>query len=161
MSAPARRLSALGLLLPYLRPHWRRALAAGALMLATAGLVLLLGQGLRRIIDEGLAAGSEVGLNAAAGFMAAAVLALGAASAFRFYLITWLGERVAADLRAALFGRVLGLSRADVETAPPGDLLSRMTNDVGLLQSLVGSSVSMGLRAAVTVVGALVLLVLT
>jgi ATP-binding cassette subfamily B protein len=154
-------LTALGLLLPYLRPHWRRILAAGLLMLTTAGLVLLLGQGLRRIIDDGLAAGSEVGLNAAAGFMATAILALGAASALRFYLVTWLGERLAADLRAAVFGRVLGLSRADVETAAPGDLLSRMTNDVGLLQSLVGSSVSMGLRAFVTVLGALVLLVLT
>ena len=156
-----RKLTSLTLLGPYLRPHLGRVMAAAAALLTAAGLVLLLGQGLARLIDQGLAAGSGPGLNAAAGFMAGVIALLAFATATRFYLVTWLGERVAADLRAAVYARVLGLSRADVETAAPGDLLSRMTNDVALLQSLVGSAISMGLRAVLTASGALVLLVLT
>ncbi|WP_051212564.1 ABC transporter transmembrane domain-containing protein [Rubritepida flocculans] len=156
-----RSLTPLALLGPYLRPHLGRLLAALAALLLAAGLVLLLGQGVARLIDEGLSAGSAPGLNNAAAFMAGVIALLALATALRFYLVTWLGERVAADLRAALYARVLDLSRADVETAAPGDLLSRMTNDVALLQALVGSAVSMGLRAALTAAGALVLLVLT
>jgi ATP-binding cassette subfamily B protein len=156
-----RKLTSLTLLGPYLRPHLGRVLAAAAALLTAAGLVLLLGQGLARLIDQGLAAGSGPGLNQAAGFMAGVIALLAFATATRFYLVTWLGERVAADLRAAVYARVLSLSRADVETAAPGDLLSRMTNDVALLQSLVGSAISMGLRAVLTASGALVLLVLT
>ena len=161
MNATPRRLGALAMLLPFLRPHWPRALAAMGALLLAAGLVLLIGQGLRRLIDEGFASQDATSLNAAALFMFTVVAALGFATALRFYLVSWLGERVAADLRAAVFGHVLRLSPASVETARTGDILSRMTADIALLQALIGSAISMGLRTMLTATGALVLLILS
>jgi hypothetical protein len=93
--------------------------------------------------------------------MFAVVAALAFATATRFFLVSWLGERVAGDLRRAVFDHVLTLSPAYFETMRTGDILSRMTADIGLLQSLIGSAISMGLRTAITATGALALLVLT
>ena len=155
------KLSALRLLLPYLRPYRLRAgLAAVALALA-AGLVLLLGQGVRRLIDFGFSTGSAAHLNEAALAMAGVILALGLSTGARFYQISWLGERVAADLRAALFAQVLRLSPAFFETMRTGDVLTRLTNDTSQLQNLVGSAVSQWLRSALMALGALVMLVVT
>ncbi|MBX9752837.1 MAG: ATP-binding cassette domain-containing protein [Roseococcus sp.] len=164
MSEPAarsRNIASLRLLLPYLRPYaWRTAGAAAALLTA-AGLVLLLGQGLQRLIDQGFGDRSPGSLNNAALFMFAVVAALGVATATRFYLVSWLGERVAADLRRAVFDHVITLSPTYFETARTGDILSRMTADIALLQSLIGSAISMGLRTALTATGALGLLIAT
>ena len=157
----SRNIASLRLLFPYLRPYaWRTAGAAAALLLAAA-LVLLLGQGLQRLIDQGFADRSPGSLNSAALFMFAVVAALGVATATRFYLVSWLGERVAADLRRAVFDHVISLSPEYFETARTGDILSRMTADIALLQSLIGSAISMGLRAALTSMGALALLIAT
>jgi ATP-binding cassette subfamily B protein len=152
---------ALRLLLPHLRPYLPRAIGAGAALLAAALLTLGLGQGLKRLIDTGLGPGSEAGLNTAAALMAAIVAALGVATALRYYLVSWLGERVAADIRRRVYDHVLGLSPSFFETARTGDILSRMTADVALLQALVGSAISMGLRNAVTGTGALVMMAAT
>lgn len=161
-SAPrSRNIASLALLLPYLKPYaWRTAGAAAAL-LAAASLVLLLGQGLQRLIDQGFGDRSPGSLNNAALFMFAVVAALGVATATRFYLVSWLGERVAADLRRAVFDHVITLSPTYFETARTGDILSRMTADIALLQSLIGSAISMGLRTALTATGALGLLIAT
>jgi len=161
MAPTTKNLGALRVLLPFLRPHLGRALGAAAALLMAAGLVLLIGQGLRRLIDEGFAGQDPSSLNAAALFMFVVVAALGFATSLRFYLVSWLGERVAADLRAAVFGHVLRLSPGSVETARTGDILSRMTADIALLQALIGSAISMGLRTALTSTGALVLLILS
>ncbi|MBS7789788.1 ATP-binding cassette domain-containing protein [Roseococcus sp. SDR] len=158
---PRRSVASLRVILPYLRPYaWRTAAAAAALLVA-AGLVLLLGQGLQRLIDQGFADRSAASLNSAAFFMFAVVAALGVATATRFYLVSWLGERVAADLRRAVFDHVISLSPSYFETARTGDILSRMTADIALLQSLIGSAISMGLRTALTATGALALLIMT
>jgi ATP-binding cassette subfamily B protein len=160
--APGRApLIALRLLLPHLRPYRFRALGAAAALLAAALLTLALGQGVARLVDSGLAAGSGSGLDAAAALMLATVAALAAATSTRYYLVSWLGERVAADLRRRVYDHVLGLSPAWFDTARTGDVLSRLTADVGLLQSLVGSAISMGLRNAVTGSGALIMMVAT
>ncbi len=129
-----------------------------ALLLA-AGLTLTLGQGLRLLIDEGF--GGAGNLDSAALFMGAVVACLAAATSARYYLVSWLGERVAADLRLRVFDHILGLSPSFFETARTGDILSRMTADVALLQALIGSAISMGLRNAVTGLGALGMLVAT
>jgi ATP-binding cassette subfamily B protein len=161
-SPPGRAsVTALRLLLPHLRPYLPRAIGAAAAMLVAALLTLALGQGVARLVDTGLSAGSGPGLDAAAALMAAIVAALAGATATRYYLVSWLGERVAADLRKRVYDHVLGLSPAWFDTARTGDILSRMTADVGLLQSLVGSAISMGLRNLVTGSGALVMMVLT
>jgi ATP-binding cassette subfamily B protein len=147
-------------LLPHLRPYLARAFCAGAALLLAAGLTLTLGQGLKRLIDEGFGGGTAT-LDAAALFMGGVVALLAFATAARYYLVSWLGERVAADLRQRVFDHVLSLSPSFFETARTGDILSRMTADVGLLQALIGSAISMGLRNTITGLGALVMLLLT
>ncbi|WP_431302126.1 ABC transporter transmembrane domain-containing protein [Sediminicoccus sp. BL-A-41-H5] len=158
---PRRSVASLRVILPYLRPYAGRTAAAAVALLVAAGLVLLLGQGLQRLIDQGFADRSAASLNSAAFFMFAVVAALGVATATRFYLVSWLGERVAADLRRAVFDHVITLSPSYFETARTGDILSRMTADIALLQSLIGSAISMGLRTALTATGALALLIMT
>jgi len=155
------RLGALRVLLPFLRPYAGRAVAAAVALALAAGLVLLLGQGVRRLIDVGFASGGAEHLNQAAAVMFAVVAALGVSTAMRFYLMAWLGERVAADLRAALFAQVLRLSPAFFETMRTGDVLTRLTTDTAQLQGLIGAAVSQWLRSAVIAVGAMVMLVVT
>ena len=158
---PRTPVVALRLLLPHLRPYLARALGAAAALLLAALLTLALGQGVARLIDRGLAPGSSAGLSHAATLTFGIVAALAVATATRYYLVSWLGERVAADLRRRVYDHVLGLSPAFFDTARTGDILSRMTADVALLQSLVGSAISMGLRNAVTGTGALVMMAAT
>jgi ATP-binding cassette subfamily B protein len=159
-SAAAAPVASLGLLLPHLRPYLPRALGAIFALAAAAGLTLALGQGLRRLIDEGFSAGTAA-LDQAAVFMGGVVALLALATAARYYLVSWLGERVAADLRRRVFDHVLSLSPSYFETARTGDILSRMTADVSLLQSLIGSAISMGLRNTITGLGALAMLLAT
>lgn len=153
-------VASLRLLLPFLRPYLGRALGAVVALFAAAGLTLAVGQGLRQIIDGGFRGGPGA-LNHAAMVMAAIVASLGFATSARYYLVTWLGERVAADIRRAVFDHLTRLDPRFYETARTGDLMSRLTADVALLQSLIGSAISMGLRNALTGIGAFAMLVLT
>ncbi len=149
------------MLLPFLRPYAGRAIGAAVALALAAGLVLLLGQGLRRLIDDGFANGNAAHLDTAALAMFGVVAALAVSTAARFYLMSWLGERVAADLRRAVFDRVLALPPAFFETLRTGDVLTRLTADTGLLQGLIGAAISQWLRSALTALGALVMLVVT
>jgi len=153
--------SSLRLLLPYLRPYVWHAIGAATALLIAAGLVLGIGQGLRHLIDSGFGSHSAAALNRAALAMFGVVAALAVATYTRFSLIAWLGERCGADLRRDLFEHVITLSPGYFETARTGDILSRMTADVSVLQTLVGSSVSMWIRSLITALGALGLLVAT
>ena len=153
--------SSLRLLLPFVRPYrWHMAGASLSLLVA-AGLVLGIGQGLRHLIDSGFGNHSPASLNMAAVGMFAVVAALAVATYARFSLISWLGERVGADLRRALYDHVISLSPGYFETARTGDILSRMTADISVLQTLVGSAISMWIRNLLMAVGALALLVAT
>ncbi len=153
-------VAALRLLLPFLRPYLPRAASAAAALIAAAALTLAVGQGLRLIIDDGFSGGPSA-LNRAALVLGGIVAALGVATSLRYYLVTWLGERVAADLRSAVFDHLTRLDAGFYDTARTGDLMSRLTADVALLQSLIGSAISMGLRNALTGIGAFAMLVLT
>ena len=155
------RISSLGVLLPYMRPYLARSVAAGFTLLLAAGLVLALGQGVRRLIDMGFASGSMASLNRAALAMSVVIVALAGATAARFYLVSWLGERVGADLRRDMFDRVISLSPAFFETARTGDILTRLTADISVLQSLIGSAISQWLRGGILLLGALVMLLVT
>jgi len=156
-----RDLGPLLVLLAYLRPYAWRVLGATVALLVAAGMVLGLGQGLRQLIDYGFGMASPVELDRAALLMFAVVAVLAGATFCRFYLVSWLGERVAADIRRDVFSRVIALSPEFFETARTGDILSRMTADVGVLQALVGSAISQWLRNALMLVGALAMLVVT
>ena len=149
------------LLVPFLRPYWGRAVVAGVVLALAAVLVLGLGQGVRQLVDQGFAAGDAAHLNRAALAMAGVVAALAVTTGARYYLITWLGERVAADMRAAVFERILSLSPGVFETLRTGDVLTRLTTDTALLQALIGSAVSVWARSALLALGGLAMLVVT
>ncbi len=160
---PAKRpaIQSLRLLLPYLRPYALRVAGATTALLIAAGLVLGLGQGVRQLIDRGFGHGSAAELDTAALGMFAVVALLAVATYSRYYLVSWLGERVAADLRRDVFNKVLTLSPDFFETARTGDILSRMTADVAVLQALTGSAISQWVRSVLMTTGALTMLVIT
>ena len=148
---------------PFLRPYrWQMGLALAFLLLA-AGATLVFPVALRHLIDQGLLPGDRSAqvLALRGHFLAlfGVALALGVFSAARFYLVSWLGERVTADVRNAVYARVLQQSPAFFETTRTGEVLSRLTTDTTLVQTVVGSSFSMGLRNGVMGLGALLMLV--
>ena len=151
----------LRLLLPFLRRYTWQGLGAALCLLAASGLVLLLGQAVRRLVDGGLATGSQARLDATALGVMVVIAALAVATSCRFALVTWLGERVGADLRRAVFDHVTTLSPAWFETARTGDVLSRLVADTAVLQALAGSALSQWLRSAVLLAGAFAMLVAT
>ncbi len=155
------RPAALRLLWPFLRRYRWQAAGACVALLTAATLVLLLGQGVRHLIDGGFASGSPGRLNETALAMAGVIVGLALATATRFSLVTWLGERVAADIRRAVFDHVTGLSPAWFETARTGDVLSRLTADTAVLQSLTGTAISQWMRGALLLIGAFAMMVVT
>ncbi|WP_235040638.1 ABC transporter transmembrane domain-containing protein [Vreelandella profundi] len=160
-SNPRVLLRLLGLLRPY---RLRLALAGLALILAS-GSVLLLGNGLRLVIDRGFIGADERALAQALVLMLVVVAVLALASALRYYQVTWIGERLAADLRQRVFDHLLALEPSFFESASEGraagEIASRLTADTSVLQSLFGSSVSLALRNAVMLIGAVVLMLIT
>jgi ATP-binding cassette subfamily B protein len=159
MAAPHQSLSGL---LPFFKPY-RVGLGFAALfLLLAAGTTLAFPWVLRQLIDQGLSTGApadQLSGNFLQLFGVAAALAV--FSAGRFYMVSWLGERITADLRNAVYGHVLKQSPAFFETTQSGEVLSRLTNDTTLVQTVVGSSFSMGLRNLVMGTGALLMLVWT
>jgi ATP-binding cassette subfamily B protein len=152
-------------LTPFLRPYRTQILLAAVFLVLAAATTLVFPLALRGLIDGGLIA-SDRGAQAMAlreHFLAlfAVAVALGIFSAARFYTVSWLGERVTADLRNAVYAHVLRQSPAFFETTQTGEVLSRLTADTTLVQTVVGSSLSMGLRNAVMGTGALAMLIWT
>jgi ATP-binding cassette subfamily B protein len=136
---------------------------AGVFLLLAAGATLLFPVALRHLIDGGLVSGDRsaqaMGLRGHFLELFGVAVALGVFSAMRFYLVSWLGERITADLRNAVYDHVLRQSPQFFETNQTGEILSRLTTDTTLVQTVVGSSLSMGLRNAVMGLGALAMLV--
>jgi ATP-binding cassette subfamily B protein len=150
---------------PFLRPYRVQIALAAVFLVLAAVTTLVFPVALRSLIDGGLA-GADRGAQTMAlrdHFLAlfGVAVALGVFSAARFYTVSWLGERVTADLRNAVYAHVLRQSPAFFETTQTGEVLSRLTADTTLVQTVVGSSLSMGLRNAVMGAGALAMLVWT
>ncbi|MDP1656383.1 MAG: ABC transporter transmembrane domain-containing protein [Hylemonella sp.] len=152
-------------LLPFLRPYRERIVLALLFLVLAASATLVFPIALRSLIDGGLVPqdrGAQVlALRDHFALLFAVAMALGVFSALRFYLMSWLGERVTADVRNAVYGHVLQQSPEFFETTQTGEVLSRLTADTTLVQTVVGSSFSMGLRSTVTGLGALLMLVWT
>jgi ATP-binding cassette subfamily B protein len=152
-------------LLPFLRPYRAQIALAGVFLVMAALATLAFPLALRSLIDGGLVQsdkGTQVmALREHFAALFAVAVALGVFSAARFYMVSWLGERVTADLRNAVYGHVLRQSPEFFETTQTGEVLSRLTADTTLVQTVVGSSLSMGLRNAVMGVGALGILIWT
>ncbi len=148
---------------PFLRPYRLQIALAALFLLLAAGATLLFPVALRHLIDGGLVAGDRsaqaMGLRGHFIELFGVAVALGVFSAVRFYLVSWLGERITADLRNAVYSHVLRQSPQFFETTQTGEILSRLTTDTTLVQTVVGSSLSMGLRNGVMGLGALGMLV--
>ena len=157
-----RSLAPLRGLLPFLKPYRGRIAVASLALLASSAATLALPQFARGLIDaQGLSAQQAHGLANFYFLFVLAAAVLGLASAIRFYLVTWLGERVVADIRKAVFDNVLGLSPQFFEVTRTGEVLSRMTADTTLIQILVGTSASQAARHMVTLTGGLTLMFVT
>ena len=158
-------LSVLRSLLPFFAPYKGRLAIAALALVVAAGAALAVPVAFRQLIDLGFSdagvaeGGAQVNRWFIGLFAVAVVLALG--TAVRFYFVSWLGERVTADLRAAIYRHVLRQDPGFFETLKSGEVLSRLTTDTTLIQTLVGTSISMGLRNALLFVGSLVMMLVT
>ncbi len=157
--AASRRVGALGALIPFMRPYAGQILLATLALVLTAAVSLALPVAVRRVVD-GFGEGAQL-LDSyfAAALGIAALLAVG--TGLRYWLVTRIGERVVADIRRAVFDRVIGLSPAFFERILTGEVLSRITTDTTLILSVIGSSVSVALRNILILLGGLVLMMLT
>lgn len=165
-AAPAsKRVRSLSGLAPFLRPYKRQIALACVFLVMAALSTLALPIALKSLIDQGIvAADPGERIMALRGHFFALFgvgAALGLFSAARFYMVTWLGERVTADLRNAVYAHVLQQSPEFFETTQTGEVLSRLTTDTTLVQTVVGSSLSMGLRNTVMGIGAMAMLIVT
>jgi ATP-binding cassette, subfamily B, bacterial len=151
----------LARVLRFVWPYRARMAVAGVALLVAACCVLVLGQGLKRVIDAGFSGANAASLDTALFALLAIVCVLAAATYTRFYSVSWIGERVSADIRRAVFGHLLEQSPGFFETMRTGEVISRLTNDTALLELVVGSSASMALRNTLIMLGALVMLVIT
>ena len=163
--ATAKNVRSLSGLLPFLRPYRGRIALAVLFLVLAAVSTLVFPVALKSLIDQGIVAtdpGARVMALREHFFELFAVgAALGLFSALRFYMVSWLGERVTADLRSAVYAHVVKQSPQFFETTQTGEVLSRLTTDTTLVQTVVGSSLSMGLRNAVMGVGAMTMLIIT
>lgn len=145
----------------FLKPYTLRIIAALVALVLTAGIMLSIGQGVRFMVDQGLATESLDSLgNTVMGFIGL-TLALAAGTFTRFYLVSWIGERVVTDIRQAVFSHVIELHPGFFETNLSGEIQSRITTDTTLLQSVLGSSVSIALRNIIMLFGGSTLMLIT
>jgi ATP-binding cassette subfamily B protein len=157
----SRNLRQLGRLLGFVRPYRLQAAGAFVALLVAAGSVLAIGQAIRRVIDQGFAANQAEFLDQYFAALFGVVLVLALATFARFYLVSWLGERVVADIRKAVFNHLLSLNPAWFETTKTGEVLSRLTTDTEIVQTVIGSSASVALRNLLLFLGGTVLLLVT
>lgn len=161
MSDQKRPMKVLSHLWPYIKPYRGRLFAALAALLVTTAINASIGQGLRVVIDQGLIAQSLTVLNQALMVMIAVVVVLAIATYLRFYWITSLGEYVTADIRRSVFRHLVTLHPSYFEENRSGEIMSRLTTDTTLLQSIIGSSVSFALRSFLTMLVGIVMLLIT
>ena len=154
------RLPSLLPVIGFLKPYKLRLAGASLALLFTAGATLSIGRGLQVLIDQGFA-GDVSDLAGAVTLLVAIAAAIAAGTFTRFYLVSWLGERVSADLRKAVFDNLVHLHPGFFELNRSGEIMSRLTTDTTLLQTIIGSSFSMALRSSLTLVGALVMMFIT
>ncbi|NVK16075.1 MAG: ATP-binding cassette domain-containing protein [Rhodobacteraceae bacterium] len=156
----SRKIGVLSALWPFMKPYRLLMLAAACALVLTAGLSLALPLAVRRVVDNFRVSDSELlNLYFSAALVIAALLAVG--TGVRYALVTRLGERVVADIRKAVFDRVIGMSPEFYERIMTGEVLSRITTDTTLIQSVLGSSVSIALRNLLIFLGGMVLMLLT
>jgi len=158
MTRPAHPAVALAAML---RPYGRRVVLATVALVVAAAAMLAVGQGLRAVIDQGFSAGDAQWLDRTLAAMFLLIALLAAATYVRFYNVSWLGERVTADLRRRVFSHLLSLPPSWFEAGRTGEVVSRLTSDTAQIESVIGSSLSIALRNTLLLAGGLVMLFTT
>ena len=156
-----KKIASLKLLLPWVSPHRRELMKAGLAIMLVAAALLLLGRGIAYLVDSGLSQGDLGLLNQAVAICIGVTVMLAAGSYFRAVLINRIAERIIADIRKAVFGHVLKLSPGWFEKTRSGDVISTLTSDTTLIQTVGASSLSMAMRNLLVLIGGVVLLVVT
>jgi ATP-binding cassette, subfamily B, bacterial len=154
----SRDLGQLRPVLEFAYPYWRVAAAAGVALIAAAVGTLGIGRVLQLLIDN---FDSMAAVNRTFILLLGVVAVIAVGTFGRYYLVMWLGERVVADLRRAVYDRVIGLSPVFFERNKTGEILSRITTDTTLIQSIVGASASMAFRNILLLIGGLIMLIVT
>ncbi len=154
-------ISTLSMIFSFTLPYRKTMFFALLALVFTAGITLSIGQGLRMMIDNGFVAASHSQLNQSTLTLLLLTGLMAVGTYIRFYLVSWLGERVCADIRKKVFEHLVELHPSYFETNLSGEIMSRLTTDTTLLQTIIGSSMSMALRSSLMFIGALVMLLLT
>ncbi|MFD2179969.1 ABC transporter transmembrane domain-containing protein [Veronia pacifica] len=145
----------------FLKPYKHRVFAALVFLILSSGALLALGQGVKMLIDDGFLSGNSDKLTESALLILAITLFSSVAVFFRFYLMSWLGERVSADIRLSVYQKMLSLPPSYFSRERTGEVISRFTADTTLLQTVVGTSLSMTLRSALTAIGGVIMMAVT
>jgi ATP-binding cassette subfamily B protein len=157
----SRQRNALRMAWRFIAPYRGRVFGALLALMFTAAITLSMGQGIKLLVDQGLATQSPAALQQSIGLFFVLVLALAIGTFTRFYLVSWIGERFVADIRKRVFNHLIELHPGFYENNRSSEIQSRLTADTTLLQSVIGSSLSMALRNLIMLVGGSVLLVVT
>ena len=158
---PATALRTVARVGRFIRPYRRQVIIAGIALVIAAAAVLMFGQGLKFVIDRGFAANNAAELDHMLALSLGVIILLALATYTRFYYVSWIGERVTADLRRAVFDHLLDLPPSFFEETRTGEVMSRLTNDTTMLEAVIGSSASMAIRNFLLMVGGFVMLLLT
>jgi ATP-binding cassette, subfamily B, bacterial len=145
----------------FVLPYRGRIVIAAAALLVAAGCVLAMGQALREVVDRGFATSDPGALDRSLFALLVVVAVLAMATYVRFYTVSWLGERVTADIRRRVFSHVLNQEPTFFETTRTGEVISRLTNDTSLLEQVIGTSFSLALRNGVIMVGSIAMMIAT
>ncbi|HSG63143.1 MAG TPA: ABC transporter transmembrane domain-containing protein [Pseudomonadales bacterium] len=156
-----RKIGALKPVLGFMKPYRWRVFAALLALTFTAGVTLSIGQGIRMLIDGGFSSNSSEELAASVEFFMMLVVMLAFGTFTRYYLVSWIGERVTADMRKAVFNHIISLHPGFFESTSTGEIQSRITTDTTLIQTVVGSSVSVALRNMLMFIGGMIWLFIT
>jgi len=158
---PVTALRTLGRVWVFVRPYRRQVVFAAIALVVAAASVLAIGQGLKGVVDRGFGTGNAGELDRTLALMLAVVAVMACATFARFYFVSWIGERVTADLRRAVFDHLLTLPPGFYESTRTGDVISRLINDTAMLDTVIGSSVSMAIRNLLLLAGGLTMLAIT
>jgi len=158
---PVTALRTLARVGAFVRPYRRQVTYAAIALVVAAAAVLAVGQGLKSVVDRGFGTGDGSELDRTLALMLGVVVVMAGATFTRFYFVSWIGERVTADLRRAVFDHLLTLPPGFFEVTRTGDVISRLINDTAMLETVVGSSASMAIRNLLLLIGGLTMLAIT
>ena len=145
----------------FLRPYRKQVIIAAIALVVAAAAVLAIGQGLKGVVDRGFGTGDAGQLDRTLALMLVVIAVMAGATFTRFYFVSWIGERVTADLRRAVFDHLLTLPPGFYEATRTGDVISRLINDTAMLETVIGSSASMAIRNLLLLAGGLTMLAIT